>query len=479
MLTLEAARAEVEGVFAGLPYDKRLRDRVIWCAGRLMDAPAASFPAAFGPAGYTAFWRMLHNPRVQEHAPWAAVFAATERAVADRRIIIAHDPTECRFGGVVRRAGLGRMSQHDQGFVAMFSLAIDRDAPARVLGVAAALCHVRDEVPRAAQSRAAAERDPDRESQLWPAALRAAAAVTRGATSALHLFDAGADDYAFLAELVGGGHAFVLHGTQDRCTAAARPDGRAVHVADALATAAVTRATRTVSLGARPAKRTKDAAKVHPARPARSAHLAVRAATLTLRRPHRAPATLPATLPLNLVQEIDPPIGQEPVQWWLWTTEPVATAAEALAVVDAYLRRWTIEEFFFALKTGCAYERRQLESLDALWVVLALCSPIAVQLLNLRALEAQAPQTPADTVVEPTLIDVARAMEPRRLAAARPSVTAFLQVVARLGGHLPHNGPPGWRVLMRGFQKVALAAEGWNAALEFMAAKATQKSDQS
>jgi hypothetical protein len=36
--------------------------------------------------------------------------------------------------------------------------------------------------------------------------------------------------------------------------------------------------------------------------------------------------------------------------------------AEIAFVVDCYRGRWIVEEFFKALKTGCQYERRQLES---------------------------------------------------------------------------------------------------------------------
>jgi hypothetical protein len=41
------------------------------------------------------------------------------------------------------------------------------------------------------------------------------------------------------------------------------------------------------------------------------------------------------------------------------TTEPIDTPEQILAVVDGYRHRWKIEELFKALKTGCAYEKRQ------------------------------------------------------------------------------------------------------------------------
>jgi IS4 transposase len=73
-----------------------------------------------------------------------------------------------------------------------------------------------------------------------------------------------------------------------------------------------------------------------------------------------------------------------PVAWYLVTSESVDTVEQVEAVVDAYRARWVIEELFKALKTGCNFERRQLESSQSLRIALATFLPIAVQLLALR-----------------------------------------------------------------------------------------------
>ena len=58
--------------------------------------------------------------------------------------------------------------------------------------------------------------------------------------------------------------------------------------------------------------------------------------------------------------------------------------AELDRPLDYYRSRWSIEEFFKALKTGCSYEKRQLESRHALLNALGILAPIAWQLLVLR-----------------------------------------------------------------------------------------------
>ena len=79
------------------------------------------------------------------------------------------------------------------------------------------------------------------------------------------------------------------------------------------------------------------------------------------------------------------------MEWQLVTSEPIGTQEQVLRVVDWYRGRWLIEEFFKALKTGCAYEKRQLESFATLQIALALLAPVAWQLLLLRQLARAAP----------------------------------------------------------------------------------------
>jgi IS4 transposase len=51
-------------------------------------------------------------------------------------------------------------------------------------------------------------------------------------------------------------------------------------------------------------------------------------------------------------------MGQEPVDWLLYTTEPIRTRRQIEDVVDFYRCRWQIEELNKALKTGCVVQER-------------------------------------------------------------------------------------------------------------------------
>lgn len=154
------------------------------------------------------------------------------------------------------------------------------------------------------------------------------------------------------------------------------------------------------------------------------------------------------------------------------TTAPIATVTQVLQVVDWYRTRWLIEEFFKGLKTGCAYEQRQLESLDTLLVALGLFLPIAWQLLLLRHLARDMPEAPASVVLTSRQLQILHAASHGRLRAV-PTVADAVQFIARLGGHLRQNKEPGWLVLSRGMQTLRSMEAGW------LAARDRRRSDQS
>jgi hypothetical protein len=205
----------------------------------------------------------------------------------------------------------------------------------------------------------------------------------------------------------------------------------------------------------------------YPARNGRVATVSVAACPVVLQRPrdHRS-STLPATIAVNVVfgWEAQPPPGETPVEWWLVTTEPIDTIAHVLQIVEWYRTRWLIEEFFKCLKTGCAYEQRQLESLETLLVALALLAPIAWQLLLLRHLARDLPETRATVALTIRQLAILRATPAGTQLEATPSMRHALLVVARLGGHLRQNGEPGWLVLARGMQTLRDMEAGWVAA---------------
>jgi len=228
--------------------------------------------------------------------------------------------------------------------------------------------------------------------------------------------------------------------------------------AAAVATRCVT-ISRRVPNGGTPTKR-------EAAREEREATLSIGAKSgVVIRRPNSQRKHLPESIALNIVHvhELDAPDGSAAIEWFLLTTETVDTAAQVLGVVDAYRARWRIEEFFKALKTGCAYEKRLLQSAKTLQNALALFVPVAWHLLRLRTLCRDTPSAPATTVFFGVQIDVLRRAAPVRLPKA-PSIREALLAVAKLGGHRKQNGEPGWLVITRGYLELLTLVRGFQLA---------------
>jgi hypothetical protein len=218
---------------------------------------------------------------------------------------------------------------------------------------------------------------------------------------------------------------------------------------------------REVHLSRRTKLRALDAKGIHPEREARTASLAVSAISVELRRSTNYTPGVPPSLKVNVVtvQETDCPPEIEPITWFLVTTEPVETRAQLEFIVDASRTRWIVEEFFKALKTGCQFERRQLESFKSLENALAIFLPIAIRLLALRGAARAAPSARCSTLTTQQMKILRR--HNTRFMSPRPTNEEVALALAEFGGHCRSNGPPGWAVLGRALERLLLIEIGW------------------
>lgn len=453
--------------------DERLnarRDRVI---AVLEQHPDAGFPDACASDGEAeALYRFLRNRRVSLEA----IIEPHLRATADRcravgEVLVIHDTTENVFPGEKPREGLTVLGPRRHGFWLHAALAVSAEGLRAPLGVLALAPFVRQTDPTRVAKPHWRERflDPAKESRRWAAGVTAVRGRLGAAVSPIHVMDREGDNYELFTDLMQHRDRFVVRLNYDRRVST---DGEgeapatlnAAMPRDALCTQPVRVSARQV--GGRP----RPVVKRRPARANRVATVRFAAATVTLKRPrdHRDP--LPPALTVNVVyaSEIDPPATEPPIEWRLVTTEPIETAEQVLRIVEWYRTRWLIEEFFKCLKTGCAYEKRQLESLNTLLVALALLAPIAWQLLLMRHLARELPDAAATVVLTTRQLTILRATAVGNKLTARSSVRDALLAVARLGGHLRQNGEPGWLVLARGMQKLLCMERGWAAAATHM-----------
>lgn len=446
--------------------DLRLTRRLMRIAERAAALPRAGFPQIVNSDGeLEGVYRFLGNGRVSPARILAPHMAATLERARECEVVIAHDTTELKFGGALPRKGLGRIRNEGgaQGFFAHCALAVAREGrrPLGVLGLKTLVRPWRVPTTRKADR----DRSLDNETVKW---IEVASDVSASLPEAVHVMDREADSYAILAPLIERNIRFVIRLCRDKNVL-----GHSEKLFAAAARAPI-HAMRSVPISRRARNRCETLNKIHPPRVERTAKLRLRAAAFELPRPKRPKyrAGFPELLRVNVVtvDEIDVPQGEEPILWQLVTTEPIATTEDIERIVDAYRMRWVIEEFFKALKTGCAFEKRQLESYATLVNALAMFTVIAWRLLLLRFVARTEPESPADNALTERQVRVLQALSTMpdapvqvEIPVTNPTAGDALSAVAQLGGHIQNNGPPGWLVLARGLESLLLVELGWRA----------------
>jgi hypothetical protein len=449
--------------------DLRLDARLIQIAEAFASAPDASLPRiAAGASDLEAFYRFFNNPRVESEAILSShAEASIQRALSARNerreeILAISDTSAMKAFEGADADTFGQISTGAAGFFAHVVLLVGAQS-GHVFGVAEyeSWRRVGRVRPKRKMGGPELAQIKEKESDRW----------ARNATKVAEAFELTGDDYRPINVMDREGDSYELLAALNRFIVRADGDRSAREIDEqqwerlsSVVEKSKLLITRNVLLSRREKSAGPRTSKAHPPRQERVAKLRVGAMPVELRRPKLRKG--PATFEINVVvvREVDAPPNTKPVEWLLLTSESIKTEQEILAIVDAYRRRWLVEELFKAIKTGCAYNARRFESYDAMDRLLAVTIPVAWRLLALRALDREAPDTPATVLLTPVEIQALRARHPRRLP-KKLTVATALAAIASLGGHLKNNGPPGWSVLYRGFVDFMAFAAGWKAAV--------------
>src|SRR5690606_13307057 len=115
--------------------------------------------------------------------------------------------------------------------------------------------------------------------------------------------------------------------------------------------------------------------------------------------------------------------------------------------IEYYERRWLIEEFHKAIKTGCRLESRQYATADRLEAVAGIISVLAVRLVQLKTIARTQPNRPAKEIVPSEWLEMLQAQRKVQVETVRD----FFRHLAGLGGFLmrKRDGEPGWITIWR------------------------------
>lgn len=184
----------------------------------------------------------------------------------------------------------------------------------------------------------------------------------------------------------------------------------------------------------------------------------VRASSFALKPARRIGSKLPAvTINVVFAKELNTPLGEEPIEWFLLTSLSIDTAEKAIQIINWYLCRWQIEIFFKILKSGCGVEKLQLQTIDRLEPSIALYMIIGWRILAMTMLGRSCPDIPCTAVFDEeewraVYVVVHRSPPPTIL----PTLNEMIRMVASLGGFLNRkkDGDPGVKTIWTGLQRV-------------------------
>jgi Transposase DNA-binding/Transposase Tn5 dimerisation domain len=417
----------------------------------LAKAPEASLPEASGDwAATKAAYRFFDNPKVQPNDIRDALRRdALEFLPPLGPILAIQDTTGLDFTDHPATSGLGYMAHPQHSGIWLHStLAVTPDGVP--CGLIDQRTWVRDPAEQGKRSARRTKATAEKESHRWIEALEATEAALPPRREIITVADREADIYDLFAHpRRSGSHLLIRVKPARGVRHPERLLGPALRSTPA-------RGTMTVDL-----RRGDD-------RPPRRAELTLRFLALEVAPPVNRPGrkNLPyVALKAILVEEEHPPQGPAAVRWWLVTTLPIRTLADAKRVVRWYALRWLIERYHFVLKSGCKVERLQLETAARLDRAVATYSAVAWRLLWLTYEARRHPEQSCARVLSRVEWEVlCRATEKEGVVVqSPPSLREAVRRIARLGGFLgrKRDGEPGVKTLWRGLRRLNDMVRGY------------------
>jgi hypothetical protein len=455
-------------------HDQRRSRRLIEVAAGVATRPQGKLPRSFQkPCELEAAYRLLETPDATHEAVIAPhITRVREESRRAGDYLWVADTTELDFSshpaaedlGLIGDGGGRGMFVHSNLVLRIEGWNTEEEPQVTLSGLGAQRCWVRTEHPSAAHEKKARRLGRSRESERWAAAVEQVGpppAETRYTLMA----DREADIWETLGRCQDNRWDFIVRANQPR--ALADQEGS---VFDAVAAAPVV-ARFNLNLRSRPQRVTRDkktgrVKRVRKAHGGRTVELEVRTCTVRLRAPWRPGGSAePRTVNIVEAKEVNAAAGDDPIHWVLLTSWPCRTAQEAMRIVKAYTRRWLIEEYHKALKTGARIEESQLRTAQRIQALLGIVAVVAVRLLNRKLLAATRANECVDVqeVGQATLtILEAKFGRPQDGWTNRN----VLRCIARLGGFIGRksDGEPGWITIWRGWQLLLPMVEGFNLA---------------
>ena len=203
-------------------------------------------------------------------------------------------------------------------------------------------------------------------------------------------------------------------------------------------------------------------ARVKASKQVRKDSRAARVADVTLRyRQVALPCPGAAAVELWVVhaREEHPPPAAEPLEWFVLTTLPVTSTADATRILRWYALRWRVEAYFRVLKSGCKVEELQHHAVERLERAIAIKMVVGWRIQLMVQLGRELPELPGELLFSDGELRVLATFARSRTLPPPTRLGDAVGLVGRLGGWLGRTrDPPGAQLLWHGYtQLVAMA----------------------
>ena len=453
--TLVAAETFAVEHFSGaLLGDQRRSKRLVEVAACLVSEPRGTLHGAINSwAALNAAYRLLSSESATLDNVTAPhrnkVFKACGQA---REVLLIEDTTTLNYSTLQHVKDMGWIGDEEdcKGLHLHTTLAMSieswnakHEPQLTVLGVFALNCWTRLQPKRRKGEKKFARLQRDRESQRWAADFEKRDGPPPG-TRWTYVADRESDIFEVFQKCREKRVDWIVRANQPR---ALEDEGESLFSAVAQAK----------SLGRYAVK-----LRARPNQKRRKAMLEVRATLVTLRGPQRPGGRLePETMNVVEVREVDPPEGVEAIHWVLLTSWPIDNLKAALRVARSYARRWVIEEFHKALKSGVGAEDSQLTNARSIQALVGILAIIALRLMNMKLLSRTRPD---ERLQEEAIGAEALLLLEKKYRAPKGGWTnrTVLTAIARIGGYLArkNDSPPGWQILWQGWHRLMTMVEG-------------------
>jgi hypothetical protein len=394
-----------ENEFAGAPLnDTRLNKRLVSMVEEKAQVPSRTFSGvAKGDwPKVKAYYRMIDQPEDSAVNMPNILAPHRERTVrrmmGQKTVLCIQDGSDLNYTNLAKCSGLGELGSNQtgaksRGLYLHSTLAV---APNGLpLGVVHAQCIAPESKPEGEKRSAHATPIEEKKTFVWLEHHRDLVALSAKLpqTRLVHVCDREADFFELFDEQRRNGSVELLVRAKHNRNVSEEPfklfeTARQAPVASRVQ----------INIPRKSARPKKSKQKAQPARPGRSADMAVRYIRIQLRPASYLGDKEPIDLWLVHAVEENPPAETKAVEWFLLTTMEITSAADAEQCLRWYVLRWRIEDWHRVLKSGCRIEDLAHKTAERLRRAIAINLVIAWRIMLMTLLGREVPELPAEVL---------------------------------------------------------------------------------